>query len=191
MHKAREVTFLAIAGVLALTVACSETARYRVLSFFLDGVPPPGAQEAPVAGGAADRSLIGPIEPAQIPARQRIFTHTPYRENRCGGCHDSDSGQLIRPVQEGLCAACHSKTVTARFVHGPVAVNDCTVCHHYHAAPFPNLMLADTVATCLNCHDRDDLSTGDHHTAPGQRNCIECHDPHGGDNRFFVKGSGP
>jgi len=187
----RKITFLVVVGLLALSVACSETARYRVLSFLLDGVPPPGSRSALDTGGPTGRPLVGTIELPRNPPLQRFVSHTPYRENRCGGCHDADGGQLIRPVQEGLCVSCHSKVVAARFVHGPVAVNDCTVCHHHHAAAFPNLLLADPVSTCLNCHEREDLSTGEHHAALDQKTCVDCHNPHGGDNRFFVKGSGP
>jgi predicted CXXCH cytochrome family protein len=159
-----------------------------VLSFFLDGVPVPGA--APSEDSAALRPPTGAAEPPR-PTVQRFFPHTPYRENRCSGCHDADSGQLIRPVQEGLCVTCHAKIVSSRFVHGPVAVNDCTVCHHYHAGPLPNLLLADPTVICLDCHDRDELSTGEYHAAMDQRGCTDCHDPHGADNRFFVRGSAP
>jgi len=186
----RAVTVAAFIGVLAALSACSEAARHRFLSFFLDGVPPPGSQTA--AGERTTPQGVGPVEPASLPAVQRSIPHTPYRETRCGGCHDADSGQLIRPVRDGLCLTCHAKLIAgAAFVHGPVAVNDCTVCHHYHAAPLPNLLLLDATATCLNCHDRGDLSAGAHHAAIDQRGCTDCHDPHGGGNRFFVKGSAP
>jgi len=187
----RRRSLAAMASVLAVCTACSETTRYRVMSFFLDGVPPPGSRITPTDPGTKtppEGEAVGSGQPAPP---VRLFAHTPYRENRCQGCHDADSGQLTRTVRDGLCRTCHSKLVATAFVHGPAAVSDCTVCHHHHAAPFQKLLLVDATATCLNCHERDDLSTGEHHTGIHRRACTDCHDPHGGTNRFFVKGVGP
>lgn len=189
MRRISQLRLGLTASVLAVLAACSEPTRYRVLSFFLDGVPPPGSKTAATTGGPL--APPGGVQPAPTPAPQRLFPHTPYRENRCEGCHDADSGQLTRPVQDGLCVTCHAKLVETRFLHGPAAAKDCTICHHYHGSTFPNLLLTNVTATCQNCHDRDDLSTGDHHAALDARVCTDCHDPHGGDNRLFVKGVGP
>ena len=188
----------------ALSLACSQTTQYKVLSFFFDGVPEPGAARD-TAGAIAGGRTSPAVEPRATAPPKQYYAHTPYRENRCGSCHDSTSGQLIQSVGEGLCLICHSKLIAeARFVHGPVAVDDCTACHHFHGAPFPNQLLVDPVATCLNCHDRVDLSVGDHHQsaptplsppsadqADDQRSCVECHNPHGGSDRFFLKRTGP
>jgi len=188
-----------------LSLACSRTTQHRVLSFFFDGVPEPGGARD-TAGASAGGQGSATVEPRLTAPPRQYYAHTPYRENRCGGCHDSTSGQLIRAVAEGLCLTCHSKlTADARFVHGPVAVDDCTACHHFHGSAFPNLLLFDPVATCLNCHDRVDLSAGDCEyqslaptltgvvadAAPDVRNCVECHDPHVGNNRYFLKKGEP
>lgn len=190
MRNQRWLVLSATAITLAVLAACAGTNRQEVLSFFFDGVPPPGG----VPSDAVKRD--GPTPDATgatklAAAPQQFFPHTPYRENKCEGCHDSTSGQLVRPIQEGLCLTCHSKVVEEKkFVHGPVAVGDCALCHHYHGSPLPNLLLVDTIPTCLNCHDRNDLSAGEHH-AKAEQSCTECHDPHGGDDRFFVKRAGP
>lgn len=185
--------FIAAATTVALAIcsACSETSRYRVLSFFLDGVPPPGSKTAAVDALAGSPTPTGGIEHAQPAPPQKIFAHTPYRENRCQGCHDLDSGGLTRSLDDGLCLTCHAPVVAHPFVHGPAAVNACTECHHYHAAPFPKLLLIDSTATCLKCHERDDLGSGEHHADLDAKECGECHDPHGGNNRYFVKGVSP
>lgn len=180
-----------MASALAVCTACSETNRYRVLSFFLDGVPPPGSRVTTTEGGAKAPTPTGGVDAGRPVVPRKLFAHTPYRENRCQGCHDLDSGQLARSLSDGLCLTCHAAVVSKPFVHGPAAVSDCTACHHYHASPFPKLLLVEPNATCLNCHDRDDLSGGEHHAGIDQRTCVECHDPHGGTNRFFVKGVSP
>ncbi len=170
-----------------LCIACSQASRYQVLSFFFDGVPEPGRARDSAGAFISDRTSPA-VEASPTALTKRYYAHTPYRENRCQGCHDPTSGQLIRSLSEGLCLTCHSiLTADARFVHGPVAVDDCTACHHFHGAAFPNQLLVDPVATCLNCHDQVDLSTGDHHAALHQKNCVECHNPHAGDDRFFLK----
>lgn len=180
----------ALGGFVACA-ACSSTTRHRVLSFFLDGVPPPGSGTTK-GTSQLEKSQAGGVEAPVSVAPVRFFAHTPYRDNRCGGCHDTTSGQLVRPIDEGLCLTCHSSLVAkARFVHGPVAVSDCTTCHHHHTSPYPNLLLKDPVETCLQCHDGDDLAAGEHHASMGQRSCVDCHNPHGGEDRFFLKRSAP
>ena len=187
MAKRPVVLCLLMSASWVVCVACSQTTRYHVLSFFFDGVPEPGRAGAGIELQPGEQT--GPAAapaPARVP--KRFFAHTPYRENRCEGCHDATSGQLTRSVPDGLCLTCHSKlTADARFVHGPVAVNDCTVCHHFHGSAFANLLLADPVATCLNCHDREDLSVGEHHAGLDRNSCVDCHNPHAGGDRFFLK----
>lgn len=190
MRIQRWLVLSATAMTLAILAACAATNRQEVLSFFFDGV----TSSASLSSGASGTDgptpdAAGTAEFAAAP--QQFFPHTPYRENKCGGCHDATSGQLVHPIQEGLCLTCHMRVVEEKkFVHGPVAVGDCALCHHYHGSQLPNLLLADPITTCLNCHDRSDLSGGEHH-AQSERSCSECHHPHGGDNRFFVKRAGP
>ena len=174
----------------ALAASCAEPTKYRVLSFFLDGVPEPGkARMAAESGGPA----LGPAPTIARPEPpSRYYTHPPYRDNRCGSCHDSESGQPVKAIQDGLCLMCHAPIAAApKFLHGPVAVNQCGLCHHHHESHYPKLLLVDPTATCLACHDRSDLTTGEHHADLEQRTCVECHNPHGGNDRFFLKRTGP
>ncbi len=174
----------------ALVTACTEATKYRVMRFFLDGVPEPGQVAATTIVGK-DEARPGAAAALATPdPPRRLYPHTPYRENRCGGCHNIQSGELVKPLDEGLCSVCHRDVPgEVRHVHGPVAVNECSVCHHYHTAPFPQLLLQEPRATCLQCHDAADLSSGDHHQGIEQQSCIECHHPHGGQDRFFLKRS--
>jgi len=193
--RRRGTTALCLAiGIVGATLsACSETTKYRVLSFFLDGVPTPGSLREPSVTGdeAASGAISSGKVPSAVPPPQRHFTHQPYAEGRCGGCHDSASGQLLRPIQDGLCLTCHADVAKGRHVHGPVAVNGCDLCHLHHTAPYPNLLQRDPTATCLNCHEREDLAEVAQHELMDRQSCTDCHDPHHGDARYFLKRGGP
>ena len=94
----------------------------------------------------------------------------------------------MRTAGEGLCETCH-KNVPQRFryMHGPVAIRDCLVCHHYHGSPHSYLLLAEPTAVCLKCHPSDSLISCEGRTVVESQTCLECHSGHGGDNRFFLK----
>lgn len=181
---------IGIAG--AFLSACSETTKYHVLSFFLDGVPKPETLRGPPPEGEqpAETGALTEVRGAAAPP-QRYYAHRPYREGRCGGCHSPTSGQLLRPIADGLCLNCHADVAKGRYVHGPVAVNGCDLCHLPHSAPYPKLLQRDPTATCLYCHEREDLAEVPQHKAMDRQGCTDCHDPHHGDRRYFLKRGGP
>ncbi|MCP4593501.1 MAG: hypothetical protein GY842_22415 [bacterium] len=175
------------AGVVA---ACSEETRYRTLRFFFDGVPDPGAPPPP-RGYPARVPPTGTPEVAETPKRKpsgkTIWSHAPFRDNKCGDCHRARSGS-VPTAQEGLCARCHRDIPgDPPYVHGPVAVNDCSACHHHHSSVYPKLLLDERSALCARCHRREDLTAGRYHAADGEQACVDCHDPHAGDNPFLLK----
>lgn len=187
------VASTAIMGSCLLVVACAPDTKYRVLNFLFDGVPEPGATSNTTSTN--DRRASAASETSEptprAPSRVRLYPHKPYRDGQCTGCHSLETGELVRPANEGLCLICHQDVPgKVRYVHGPVAVKQCTQCHHYHASPFPKLMLKETLATCYECHDRTDLTTGEHHSDLEKTSCVECHDPHGGSERYFLKRAG-
>ncbi len=99
-------------------------------------------------------------------------------------------GKLVMSIQEGLCVSCHDELAGgALFLHGPVAANDCTVCHHHHGSMHPRMLLAELSKICDRCHDRPDLNETPHADLPPDQSCVECHNPHGGADRFFLKRS--
>jgi len=177
--------------VLLAASACSQTTRYRVLNFLFDGVPDPAkvaqadAARDPSRTGQDEESASGESEPK---ARVVSYPHPPYRDNRCGACHNMTTGGMNRTAQEGLCESCHGDVPgKVRYVHGPVAVSDCLFCHHPHTSVIPKLLLRKPTDLCLQCHDRDDLTKGTHHEETDESSCTDCHGAHGGDNPFFLK----
>ena len=183
-----------ITSSFVLLLACSKKSRYQFLSFFFDGVPPPVTEVAQNTTG----KTTGDVQPEETEqgestsaiARAPIqYPHPPYRNGKCGACHNPADGQLFKSVQAGLCTTCHSALTKDRtFLHGPVAVNDCLVCHHYHSSSHPKVLLYGVNETCAQCHDLDDLTKGAYHDTIDKDTCVTCHDPHGSDNRFFLTG---
>jgi predicted CXXCH cytochrome family protein len=185
----RVMGVLVISSVAAWAApACSGTTRYRVLSFFFDGVPEPGSR--PTVGYESPYAAIQDVQagPAARPAL-RFNPHPPYRNNRCRACHDVTSGGgLWRSDREGMCMSCHGQLYARdRYVHGPVAVNACLDCHHYHGSPYSHMLLDEAAALCVRCHPRDRLVTCDARTSDETRTCVQCHAAHGGNDRFFLK----
>ncbi|UCC30147.1 MAG: hypothetical protein JSU86_18355 [Phycisphaerales bacterium] len=186
------VALLAAASVLDL--ACAETTRYRVLTFFFEGVPKPG--EAPVTDVGPE---VATKQEGALSARERrrarrptFHSHSPYLQKRCSDCHRRDSGALIRPADQGLCQICHTDIPgDMQYVHGPVVVNACMFCHHQHQSLHPGLLRAESRSLCLRCHEPDAPPTGQHIETVGERACIDCHDAHGGNDRFFLKRAEP
>lgn len=186
-REALELVLAAVIAVVFVTACSHDIARYRMMRFLFDGVPAPGAEEQVGYEPTVRASQIS-TEPRTRPEPQQLFAHTPYRMNRCGGCHSADSGGLLRTLERGLCLNCHASVVNdVKYAHGPTAVYDCSFCHHYHASPHEYVLHVGPNETCYRCHDGDDLTTGLHHADLETRTCTTCHDPHGGDNRFFVK----
>jgi len=174
-------------GLTLIVPACSSTARYRLLTFFLDGVPEPGAspqETAPQTEG--DEKPADASAAERLASRREVYSHPPYRKHECGRCHNPATGTTFSTQEEGLCQSCHGPGQMP-FLHGPVAVKDCLFCHHYHTSTYPKLLLVDVVSTCFRCHKRPDLTEGPHHAQIDSQTCVECHDPHGGDDKFFLR----
>ena len=179
-----------LAVAFALGVGCTAAARYRVLTFFFTGVPKPG--EAPVIEEVATPRLHEELAEAKRKRRaariRKLFVHSPYAQRRCGGCHVVGSGQLVQSLEEGLCQTCHFRFPGDDvYVHGPVAVNACGFCHHPHGSEQPKILYADATSLCLRCHKADELTSCAVRETADVVSCIDCHNPHSGNNRFFLK----
>jgi predicted CXXCH cytochrome family protein len=174
---------------LALLPACAEDTRYRVLTFFFDGVPEPGAtvRQKEVGDGLPAAATPAERRPARL-----VYAHQPYRENECRDCHNPNGSWLIRTPAEGLCQQCHPDVPGSQpYVHGPAAANACCACHHPHESPFRWLLIRDPKDICLQCHMRSDLTMGPHHTETAEQPCLACHDPHGGADPYLLRQQEP
>lgn len=80
---------------------------------------------------------------------------------------------------------CHNAMGHDKFVHGPVAVGECTICHvPTDRHKFTTLEGKDS--TCYICHDTMSSQDGIHNAVKNGK-CTECHDAHQSSNRFRIR----
>ena len=103
--------------LLALFAGCSSEKRYKVLSFFFDGVPNPNAP----AAGSQDEFASQRTGGVAVPV---AYIHKPYAENKCSACHENAGGSFedFQKLESSICLRCH-QDVTDKYpiMHGPVA----------------------------------------------------------------------
>ncbi|WP_321393002.1 cytochrome c3 family protein [uncultured Desulfuromusa sp.] len=180
-----------------LLVGCGDpVTRHKVLSTIFDGVPslPPagemcaGYDQKQVATEAAGLEITN--EEVKPPAQNRSSSHKPYKEKKCHDCHSNNknvNAGLIAPKRE-LCGVCHQDFIKSRNIHGPVAVGDCLACHLPHNSQYPSLLKEDPEKICATCHEESRLAAAMHDRFVVKTiGCDECHDPHAGDARYFLK----
>lgn len=101
------------------------------------------------------------------------------------------------PVAPTDCRACHKPISSRKYVHGPVGVAMCSVCHvdekpAADAAKRHSFSLAKPEPElCLSCHDglREKMRNAKVlHGAITAGGCTACHDPHGSAQKLFLKG---
>lgn len=83
-------------------------------------------------------------------------------------------------------AECHANMKNNKFTHGPLNMGQCEPCHIAQNNRHEFKAAADGRALCLTCHQSEEKKKVVH--KPFSSDCSVCHNPHGGDNRYFVKG---
>lgn len=116
--------------------------------------------------------------------------HEPIKN--CTTCHSKDSPQaeepyLIDPMPK-LCYRCHEEYISLEgWVHGPVAMGDCLLCHEAHTTSNKSLLRKPIPDLCRQCHDIKMLSLIANHTDKSHSNCGECHEAHTSPGRMLLK----
>lgn len=187
--KHGELWMLLLLLLLGFYVSCSSERKFRILSVFFDGVPPPpGDVEM-----EADSLLTGTASGSGVDAlaarrRPQFFLHEVYREKACDSCHNLDEGNRLVEEPPELCYTCHDdyREQWAN-LHGPVSAGLCVTCHNPHLAKYDKLLFAEGQKVCTKCHDRAAVFKNEVHADIEDTNCVECHNPHGGDEEFFLQ----
>jgi len=170
-------------------VSCDEVDRHEALTFFFDGVPPMG-QEG-FQGDFIDPNSRKFAQTGQAPA---WYVHEPRKD--CSICHGkrkqrnfSSQTYLTASVPK-LCYNCHADyTTSAPFVHGPVAVGQCLLCHNPHKSKIEHLLIAPEPGLCYQCHDIDTIELIAAHLPKQLSSCTDCHNAHASSAKALLKGT--
>jgi len=174
------IRFAVLAGVVLLSLlGCSAEKRYRVLSFFFDGVPAPG-------GGTRSGEAGG---------KRVVYSHRPYAEGKCGSCHPSDQIDMsigqptsITALSSDTCLKCHEKAPREFAVmHGPVAAVQCLLCHTPHESAAPHLLTSFPPRVCVQCHAPETMLPKRPEHADEKADCLTCHVGHGGTSHGLLR----
>ncbi len=98
---------------------------------------------------------------------------------------------LAQPQDGCVTSKCHADMGTKAYVHGPVGVGACSICHRSVEGEDHGFTLAaEEQELCFACHEESrDLMLREHlHTPVAEGSCVSCHDPHQSDYRFTLKG---
>jgi predicted CXXCH cytochrome family protein len=173
-----------------LVVSCDEVEHYNTLTFFFDGVPPLGQE------GLQEELINSNFqESTQTRPKQLWYVHEPQKD--CTLCHGKRKQQrgfslqvrLTAPVPK-LCYGCHADyTVSAPFVHGPVAVGQCLFCHNPHKSKIEHLLKEPEPKLCYLCHDINTVELIPAHFTNQQFACTDCHNAHASPVKALLKGA--
>ncbi len=156
----------------------------------------------PAAGGAAAQLPNCTTSDCHAKITRHKRVHQPVAANRCDFCHEPIEGST--PFQAGakhefkratqnpeLCYACHDRLTEEVYVHEPVKMGMCVLCHDPHGSERKFLLRVGTDRElCMQCH-LETFNQGDHIHGPVSIGaCGACHDPHQSPNRFRLRSQG-
>ena len=163
--------------LLGLVVGCSAESRYKTLSVFFEGVPPPIGPATRVAAGGVPQAVRS--------------SHEPFLKKNCAACHATNSGsddRTLAVLRPGLCVDCHpAVTRQPAVVHAPVALGQCLWCHGPHESGEVSLLREKAPNLCFQCHPQTLLSSNPKEHQDGKSACLACHIGHGGSDRRMLR----
>ncbi len=89
-----------------------------------------------------------------------------------------------------MCYDCHTDyTISAPFVHNPVAVGQCLICHNPHKSKTEHLLKEPEPKLCYQCNDITPytVSTPFVHAPVAVGQCLICQNPHKSKTEHLLK----
>ncbi|OGQ37284.1 MAG: hypothetical protein A3F16_08280 [Deltaproteobacteria bacterium RIFCSPHIGHO2_12_FULL_43_9] len=113
-------------------------------------------------------------------------------------CHSPSDGTDPKPLPKPIsneCSSCHAKYFDPEQMgnlHYPSGVGLCRICHtpqpsHLDGTDKKGVTTETNAESCYRCHDRQDTMPKVHPALSlYDDSCILCHNPHGGNKRYFI-----
>lgn len=120
--------------------------------------------------------------------RESVFFRTILVAGVIGLFLAGSGGRALAASGACVTGKCHAGMGKAKYVHGPVAIGDCTFCHKA-AGDHKFKPIKDVGALCYQCHDRVDTKKSVHPPVK-EGLCTGCHDPHQSPNRYQLRAAG-
>lgn len=168
---------------------CDPMARQQAMTVFFNRVPtyPDPVQVCEEYDRNRAAVLASAGSKKEVPKQS---VHLPYGEKRCNDCHseEKDMGGGLKLPRNKLCFKCHPDILPHAFAHGPAAEGDCLACHLPHTSSFGFLLIEDRFKLCGGCHTEQRVAAAMHDRLGSKgMACIDCHDPHSGAGKYFLK----
>jgi predicted CXXCH cytochrome family protein len=174
-------------------LGCDRQARHNILTFFFEGVPPldgdPNGQSftsVVTSGGTVYESIPVIPEIPKTPEELALLSESHSSKHKflrdCAKCHAgsmSSGRRELRKSMPGLCYSCHKDfSNKGDFLHGPLNVGACIICHDPHQSKYVNLQKDPQPKLCYRCHTRQEIRSIVDHEKILELKCTNCHDPH-------------
>jgi predicted CXXCH cytochrome family protein len=92
------------------------------------------------------------------------------------------------PSKSCVSSKCHVKIVKHKYLHGPLQIGQCTVCHLPLPGPDHKFKIAaKEEKLCMTCHQRVQTKGYIQHDPVAKGKCLGCHDPHGSEQKSQVR----
>ena len=152
---------------------------------FSGGSPAHAAVKSPTA------DLCFKCHPKLKEQMAQKFVHFPFKQGKCGSCHDmhvSSNKGLMKEDIKSLCLSCHDdirNLLKKANIHGALKKGVCTDCHAAHGSGNRHLLVREEKNLCWNCHEKlkEQLNKPHVHAPLKAGECASCHNPHGSTER--------
>ncbi|MCK5505358.1 MAG: hypothetical protein KAJ10_09360, partial [Thermodesulfovibrionia bacterium] len=118
-----------------------------------------------------------------------------FAKQETSGKKSAEKKAAEKPKDSCITSKCHAKMEKEKYIHGPIAAGECTVCHgkadRHKDKPekYKFKKVEDLANKCYSCHDKFKPKKVTH-TPVEEGECVACHSPHGSPYKFQLIAKG-